>query len=1713
MKKSILLALMIAIGVSGYIVSGCSDSRSPSRGSREGISDINWQYIYDERGRVKEATSPGKLTTRFSYEDDEKSGVTQRVTRQDGQGGKVVYELGALGRCVRMTDPAGSTQYAYDRDGRLTSVRRDGNPGVSYTYDSMNRLSSLSVGGAGAMTISYVYDFLGRLNTIATPRGNITYEYHSGAGRVVRILPNGIRTAYDYRPDGRLKAIVHAGRDSRVLAGFSYTYHPDGLIEQIAEWSPKGERKIAYSYDEVQRLTAVHDSREGKTEFRYDRMGNRLAVKIGERLVDSYAYDWSGKMTRRAGRACKHDVAYNLASCGGAREPQFAYDMMNSLRTATKGDSRVSYYYDGNGHLLARTEQDRQVRFVLNPMSTLWQPVMTQSAGGKSTFYVWTGDTPLMSITGNDVQFLLHDHLGSVRYAADHNGTVIDSYDYSPFGAPRQANTTGSLQPGFAGLFYDTSAHVYLTRARAYDPRTGRFLQIDPQFRIPTGSQKDLSTYVYCGNDPVNFVDRNGFQGEWVWGPENMAWQVIHDPLRIMDERYAKKYWADQSELATSSGEPHWIMSGIAATGWDIVGGLIPGAPANRGQGYAQVGWSFLPGGPGMARTILSSFVNAAEGNYIGACLDQISLGGKVARIRSNSLKYDIFPGRDSQYTFGYALSENVKVSNRLNIESSAIQYFGYAVLAKKVWDNTITDWTKTGTFVAGVTAGSTNFLRGGSLSVRDEMLPSGNKVKRPDDDYAPLGPPSKSDPLWNVIDRNKLDRQGALMPVSGRRDSGGGSAALSPSNVGGVYMRGAGEALKGLGAVSGVSLDENGRLVLLSEGGSQIGLPPLRMEDIAVIFKSVYQSGAPYVSIDPDPKNPEGPIMLVRHDESTARTYPGWVLFEADRVMKGYSLGTDNVTRRKIASGVAGYQSILDMGLSSSSGDGQDRVWERFWIVPAEVKRYQAADSRLSVFDVPLRVNTQRMILKDGKLEPAAGKEPSPAARTFSAWFTKNYDGIARESRSIPAKGSGMQEPVAALAELRRIALLTAIAESLRDRGVPLPAWIQNYPVKPFPVATTTPSITVEASKTRARMIRTHRIFGGVRLAPEDKDIRVVKNSRETEKLGTVVDQKMMSAPSLTPVKLPSGGKDYQAVALPGEDTTDLGSNHMRERDLVVPVERGAAISLTREFNSFFQPSDVWGNGWTMNLPYLEKTRQPVQRVGDQTKYQTGYQLGSPLGSYAESFREVRFVPEMNGKIMAPQKQGGILGLAEATKKNIGVRTTEVIFRDGGEWHFDASGCLVASVAGPEMVIYRRDGARRVTRIEGWYGKNLRADIHIEYDKQGRIVLARGSNKQEVKYAYDGSGKLQCVQRNGGKVEYAYTRGLVAGVKVDGKAVRSYVYDSQGRLIQEGLSSGAQRTFTYQGRRATSVSGNSSDTSEYDSAMRPVRRQDADGTRIQWQYPAKGAVVMSVTPPGSKGYQVTSARDGRQVDWVTAGGVKGGVDHDAAGRIVAVREAGRTVMQQQWHPNGLAGATLYESFAARPRYREDNVLDSVLITPPGNQSQFSQWIEIAYNDLGKPGKIRDYSGAETVIGYGRNGQPATLSSKQGMIQVAYDAMGRPDAIKASWGVQYGYSYDKRTGAVSEIEYVAGKKKARVEFSRGRPVVMEQFDGGKYKLSYDKSQDPRLQGVSAPNDVELKYGYDTDGRIKRVDCDGTYAVKFSYDAKGRLTGLSRVPLL
>lgn len=973
------------------------------------------------------------------------------------------------------------------------------------------------------------------------------------------------------------------------------------------------------------------------------------------------------------------------------------------------------------------------------------------------------------------------------------------------------------------------------------------------------------------------------------------------------------------------------------------------------------------------------------------------------------------------------------------------------------------------------------------------------------------------------------------------------GAPSLTPSPVGGVWLGGSGQTLAGAGLFDGVALDRNHNLVLIGKGGGEIKLPPLRLDDVVTIFRSVYLHGeGPSVTIDPNPENPEGSAMIVRHGKATENTYVGWVLYHADRLMKGYTLGVDNLTGKDVSSGVPGHAAVLDtifFGGESPEKLRQQGHWQRFWIVPAEARRLPGPKKELTLFDVPLAVRTQSMKLEKGKFVDDTKGQSSPGALAFRDWFTANYDAVAGERLLTPPRESGITTPVPVFTELRRIALITAIAEKLRDQGVPLPFWMRDYEVRPVPFEKTTPGLQV--SKTKSNVVA--RIYGGVDLSVPDKDRKTYTTASEVPaaaKDAPALREKLTLAAALEkgdwplaaqsePMKLRAlarGGANHQAVALPGADTQALAPARLEEVDLVAPVTGREPIRLVRSYNSFFNPKGPWGSGWALDLPRLEAIQVPLERNANSVRFQTGYELVTPLNSARARFMREEPVAELGGnRLLVPDVPGEFHGVADASPDFLSGATRVLLRKDGGRWHFSKSGELVAIEDAGSRVVYERDQRGRLTRIVGLLGKRPVSSISLRYDNAGRIEGASAKTDQRevaVRYEYDVNGRLAAVASDAGRTAYRYDGPLLTAVTRGGggkdakqsaeTVVQRFEYGPRGQLRAATGPDGSRSEYRVSadadGSKVSATSGAGkdvrSDVVRYDQALRPLEVQYADGTKVAWSYPAAGGTVVDLTPSAGGRVRISEAADQRSRSVDLDGKRQFVAQLDAAGRLTSLTDNGQPLLRQTWSPDGRLRTAGDESSTAHFEYNADGLLARVLLAPPGESGTFRKWQATRVDAAGRPLEVTDYTGLQASTDYDDRGRlRARLVKRDGKnygFDVARDDAGRVREVKSSWDTSR-YAYDS-AGLLSRSEVEAGGQKSWAEWKAGRLQKVRQFDGGEFALSYhtDAKRDGLPKEIVTPNRLALGYDYDAGNRLAQVSVGRNYRLLLDYDAKGRL---------
>ncbi|MBX3742522.1 MAG: hypothetical protein KF712_16165 [Akkermansiaceae bacterium] len=483
---------------------------------------------YDGNGNVTTITD--RMGRRRTFEYDFQNRVTKEEWFAPGGTAPIetfTYEFNSLGRPLRLADSRTVLNYEYNC-GRLSRQHNAGSIGIpsfdfSLTHGTDGRVQSIT--DQSGASVWREYDSEGGLTKLiwsggTLPGSAVTYgrDSHGFVTEIARFT-DGLasipvsRSIVERDPfEGTVTRIQHLRPDGGLVApgsNFEFDHGPDKRLLQQNHQGISSQ----YQYDNLGQLTgATHGPSALPDEsYTHDRLGNRTnSHKGGATTVNAL-----GLVTGNASRTYAHDAENNLITetdltTGNIR--RFTYDHRNrilSIASENSGGTVVSstlFRYDPLDRLISRTVNG------VNTFTTYWEnnPWAETTPDGTVTaryLYDDTIDGLLARWTpGEGVEWMLTDHLRSVRYATDDNANVTATITYDSFGNP----VTGEadlirLRHGFTGREYlGGGLHHY--RRRVLDSFTGRFLSDDPL----GFTAQDFNFQRYVFNDPLGLIDPSG---------------------------------------------------------------------------------------------------------------------------------------------------------------------------------------------------------------------------------------------------------------------------------------------------------------------------------------------------------------------------------------------------------------------------------------------------------------------------------------------------------------------------------------------------------------------------------------------------------------------------------------------------------------------------------------------------------------------------------------------------------------------------------------------------------------------------------------------------------------------------------------------------------------------------------------------------------------------------------------------------------------------------------------------------------------------------------------------------------------------------------------------------------------------------------------------------------------------------------------------------
>ena len=525
------------------------------------VSKKSWT---DAAGQTVRSFSHGLYTDHVFTSDGKEIATISLGTKTSGDG-KIALQLydkegkqtaaiqnpeitrGTSDATVKVGNSSILQKTEYDTKGNETA-KTDGNGDqISYAYDDQNRVTEITQGGQKTK-VSYQVNSDGSTTTSVTDaNGHVKQETASASGSVTTTSDLGdgsesITTKYTYDSFDRVKEMIYTDLETgKVMESYQYSYDKNSNITektQVNNYPKEDADKVnetkVYTYDTLGRLTktvTTDHKKDDKTKtvtYTYDNVGNRLKEDDGT-TTTSYTYNGLDQLktsTKEKGTAVEEVRQYDYDANGNQTDVKntrtgedqiYVYDAENRLsQVSVTKDGKTAVIqqniYNGEGQRIQKIDGDETINYYYQDGVVAYT---TDTDGNQNSQNLIGTDGNVLAterFQQNATQYYLYnkDIQGSTSSLVKEDGSADATYQYTDFGETTiQGDDQADNEVCYTGGIYDQTTGLYYLNARYYDPEDGRFLTEDT-YRGDTAKPETGHLYVYCANNPVNYVDPSG---------------------------------------------------------------------------------------------------------------------------------------------------------------------------------------------------------------------------------------------------------------------------------------------------------------------------------------------------------------------------------------------------------------------------------------------------------------------------------------------------------------------------------------------------------------------------------------------------------------------------------------------------------------------------------------------------------------------------------------------------------------------------------------------------------------------------------------------------------------------------------------------------------------------------------------------------------------------------------------------------------------------------------------------------------------------------------------------------------------------------------------------------------------------------------------------------------------------------------------------------
>ena len=315
-------------------------------------------YDYDFAGQLTKVTLPDGSFLSYSYD------TAHRLTAmQDNLGNKIAYTLDAMGnRTVEeVRDPANA----------LAQTR-------SRVFNSLNRLFREL--GAQSQTTEYAYDEQGNVASVKDPLNHVATNQYDGLNRLKQVTsPSPILAVTQYGYNG-LDALTQVTDPRSLVTGYTV----DGLGNLTQQASPDTGTTVN-TYDAAGNLLTQTDAKSQTTSYAYDALNRVTLITFNDGSKQTYVYDQATNDVGRLSSITERNPANQVTTF-----IVYAYDQHGRVTSETRNVGGVQYvfgyHYDSAGRLDQLTyPSGRTASYTLDALGRVTGVTTTKPGGQAQT--------------------------------------------------------------------------------------------------------------------------------------------------------------------------------------------------------------------------------------------------------------------------------------------------------------------------------------------------------------------------------------------------------------------------------------------------------------------------------------------------------------------------------------------------------------------------------------------------------------------------------------------------------------------------------------------------------------------------------------------------------------------------------------------------------------------------------------------------------------------------------------------------------------------------------------------------------------------------------------------------------------------------------------------------------------------------------------------------------------------------------------------------------------------------------------------------------------------------------------------------------------------------------------------------------------------------------------------------------------------------------